>query len=210
MKNNYLLIIALLLQLCFSINTSAQQSNSKEDYTAYLPEVRGFNKMLSQSPQTGTILTKEGLQNSILALDPQGNLLSARAKKFLFPGGELAFLGFHVPHRKPYIPGEIPPYIELNGIKVTALLCFEELDHSLAIEGAKMGSQLLTVSAIEETMGDTIEVQNQFIGVGVFLAVETGLPVVRSSFVGPAAIIAPDGRVLAFSNSLTNGILTLE
>lgn len=78
------------------------------------------------------------------------------------------------------------------------------------MEGKKNGAKLLTVSAIEETMGDTIEVQNQFIGVGVFLAVETGLPLVRSSMVGPAAFISPNGDILKFSNSNTNGILTLE
>jgi apolipoprotein N-acyltransferase len=154
--------------------------------------------------------TKEGLQNSVLALAPDGNVLSSRAKRFLFPLLEKSFLGLHLPYWTPFVPGKLTPNLDINGLRVTALLCFEELDHSLAIEGAKAGANLLTVSAIERTMGDSYEVQNQFIGIGVFLAVETGLPVVRSSMIGPAAIIAPDGRVLAFSNSSTSGILTLS
>jgi hypothetical protein len=151
----------------------------------------------------------EGFQNSVLALGPEGKLLAARAKKFLFPGAERSFMGLHLPTRIIFVPGKSPPYIDVDNFRVAALLCFEELDHSLALEGAKAGSDLLTVSAIEYSMGDSIEVQNQFIGIGVFLAVETGLPVVRSSIVGPAAIIAPDGRVLAYTDSGTSGILTL-
>ena len=58
------LLIAFLLQLCLIIESSSQESNLKEDYSAYLPEVRNFNKMLSQAPPAGTILTKEGLEKS--------------------------------------------------------------------------------------------------------------------------------------------------
>ncbi len=58
------LIVGVLLQICLFIGASAQESNLKEDYSGYLPEVRNFNKMLSQFPQSGTILTKEGLEKS--------------------------------------------------------------------------------------------------------------------------------------------------
>ena len=56
--------IAGFLQLCLISASSAQESNLNEDYSAYIQEVRNFNKMLSQAPQSGTILTKEGLEKS--------------------------------------------------------------------------------------------------------------------------------------------------
>ena len=58
------LLFTGFLQIGLAIASSAQESNLKEDYSAYLPEVRNFNKMLSQFPQSGTILTKEGLQKA--------------------------------------------------------------------------------------------------------------------------------------------------
>jgi acetyl esterase len=64
MKKNYLLISYIFLQTLFAITAVAQGSNFKEDYSPYLPEIRALNKILSQIPQTGTIFTKEGLQNA--------------------------------------------------------------------------------------------------------------------------------------------------
>jgi hypothetical protein len=51
------------LFLLLTNNAFSQQTNAKEDYSAYLPEVRAFNQQLAQMAQgTGTsILTKEGL-----------------------------------------------------------------------------------------------------------------------------------------------------
>jgi len=39
----------------------AQQTNFNEDYSAYLPQIRAFNKQFSQSPAAPSLLTKEGL-----------------------------------------------------------------------------------------------------------------------------------------------------
>jgi len=61
MRKNYLLVTAFILQLASANFVLAQESNLHEDYSAYLPEVRAFNKQLAQIPQTGTTLTKEGL-----------------------------------------------------------------------------------------------------------------------------------------------------
>ena len=57
-------IATALIQLSLTIALSAQESNLKEDYSAYLPEIRNFNKILSQFGQPGTVLTKEGLQKA--------------------------------------------------------------------------------------------------------------------------------------------------
>ena len=61
MRKNHLLVTAFILQLTSANFVLAQESNLNEDYSAYLPEARAFNKQLAQIPQTGTTLTKEGL-----------------------------------------------------------------------------------------------------------------------------------------------------
>jgi acetyl esterase/lipase len=58
------LLLTVLLFVCLHATIFAQQSNLNEDYSAYMPEVRNFNKMLAQAPKSGTILTKEGLEKA--------------------------------------------------------------------------------------------------------------------------------------------------
>ncbi len=85
-------VAAVLLQLCLIVDSSAQQSNLKEDYSAYLPEVRNFNKMLSQFPQSGTILTKEGLEKSRESMKQFINtntILKSSIKNIPGPGGNI-------------------------------------------------------------------------------------------------------------------------
>lgn len=155
-------------------------------------------------------LVSAGQQNSMLAMAPDGTLLAARAKRLLFPGGERAILGLRLPSRKFYLPGVLPAYIDIAGKRVAPLLCYEEFDRPLALEAARSGAVLLSVSAIEYSVGGTPDAASQFLGVSVLLAVETGLPVVRSSLYGPAALIAPNGEVLRETQPGTSGILTLE
>ena len=57
-------VIAFIVSLCVCDAVSAQQSNLNEDYSAYLPEVRNFNKYLAHMPASPSILTKEGLAKS--------------------------------------------------------------------------------------------------------------------------------------------------
>ena len=57
-----LFIICLLIPLLIFTNRAfAQQTNSNEDYSAFLPQVRAVNQYIAHMPQGGSILTKEGL-----------------------------------------------------------------------------------------------------------------------------------------------------
>jgi len=58
MKNNSSLLFIFLLASVFT--AGAQQNNLDENFSAYLPQVRAFNKQLSQMPMP-SVLTKEGL-----------------------------------------------------------------------------------------------------------------------------------------------------
>jgi acetyl esterase len=59
----YLLFTAFL-QLGLAVTSSAQESNLKEDYSSYIPEVRNMNNFLKKSPPAESILTKAGLEKS--------------------------------------------------------------------------------------------------------------------------------------------------
>ncbi len=154
-------------------------------------------------------LTAAGEQNSMLAMAPDGTLLASRSKRLLFPGGERDIWGLRLPNRKLYLPGVLPATIDIAGRRVAPLLCYEEFDRPLALAAARDGATLLSVSAIEYSVGSTPEAASQFLGVSVLLAVETGLPVVRSSLLGPAALIAPNGNVIHQTEPGSSGILTL-
>lgn len=149
-------------------------------------------------------------QNSLLALAPDGEVLATRAKRFLFPAGERDYFGIRLSSRQPMAPGKRVPILEVNGRKIAALLCYEEFDRRLAFEGKAEGAELITVSAMEHSVGSSQEAASQFLGVAVLMAVETGLPLVRSSYKGVAAFISPDGTVLAVTQPRTKGILTLH
>ncbi|MEO8712569.1 MAG: alpha/beta hydrolase [Parafilimonas sp.] len=62
MKMKFIAAVSLLLLFCTA--TFAQESNLKEDYSAYLPEVRNLNKILFHLPPAPSILTKEGLEKA--------------------------------------------------------------------------------------------------------------------------------------------------
>lgn len=62
MKKNLSITCILIPLLIFTNSAFAQLTNSSEDYSAYLPEVRAFNQQLTHMPQGESILTKEGLK----------------------------------------------------------------------------------------------------------------------------------------------------
>ncbi|MES1216953.1 MAG: alpha/beta hydrolase [Bacteroidota bacterium] len=97
MRKTYRFLIIILLQTCFAITTSAQESNLKEDYSAYLPEIRALNKMLSQIPHTGTVLTKDGLlsaRNMMKSFAGGKTILQPTFQNIKGPGGDLSLMIF--------------------------------------------------------------------------------------------------------------------
>lgn len=90
-----LFITCILIPLLIFTNSAfAQQTNSNEDYSAYLPEVRAFNQQLARMPQAGaSILTKEGLSAARNAMAPNSSLktqLQPSVKYIPGPAGNLA------------------------------------------------------------------------------------------------------------------------
>jgi len=60
-----LFISCILIPLLIFTNSAfSQQTNSNEDYSAYLPQVRATNNYIAHMPQGGSVLTQEGLASA--------------------------------------------------------------------------------------------------------------------------------------------------
>jgi hypothetical protein len=154
---------------------------------------------------------KEGLQNSVLALSPSGDIISVRAKKDLFPALETPFYRFMFKGRLEYISGNKLSYLEFNNKKIISLLCFEQMDRYLVKElNVNNDIDLITILARDSILGNNPEIYDQFTAMAVLLAVENKTPVIRSSINGPSAIISSDGRVLAISPPNQSGIISIK
>jgi acetyl esterase/lipase len=94
----YLFIIATaFLLVFFSATAFSQDSNLKEDYTAFVPEVIFFNKMLLQNQQPVTLLTKEGLEkerNLMKTFAPAKTILLPTQKNITGTGGNIRLVIF--------------------------------------------------------------------------------------------------------------------
>ena len=89
-----LFIICLFIPLFIFTNSAfAQQTNSNEDYSAYLPETRAFNYQLAHMPQGSSVLTKEGLtaqRKMMSSISTQKPQLQPAVKYIQGPAGNLA------------------------------------------------------------------------------------------------------------------------
>lgn len=155
---------------------------------------------------TTLLLTKQ--QNSVLAVSPDGTVRAARAKRQLFPVFERPFLGL-VRGEPMYTPGRRAPLLEVGGRRVIPLVCGELLTRELVAEGVAAGGELLTISADDWYQGGSELAWRQVLAHVRLRAVEYGVPVAYASLRGRAAIVAPDGEVLAQSaRGAPSGVLS--
>jgi acetyl esterase/lipase len=93
MKKELFITCFLLLLLICTNNAFTQQTNASENYSAWLPEVRAFNKELAHMPQGASILTKEGLavaRNAMGSPNAVKTQLQPVVKYIPGPAGKLA------------------------------------------------------------------------------------------------------------------------
>jgi len=81
---------SLILLSVFANNASAQQTNSAEDYSAYVPEIKAVNKYLVSMPQGSSLLTKEGLKAARDGMQPTAVTPPPTVKYIAGPAGKLA------------------------------------------------------------------------------------------------------------------------
>ena len=90
-------ITTALIQMSLIVALSGQESNLKEDYSAYLQEVRNFNKFIRQMPPSEGVLTKEGLEKSRKSMKAYINANAVRkstTKNIPGPGGNIPLMIF--------------------------------------------------------------------------------------------------------------------
>ncbi len=153
--------------------------------------------------------TDGGHQNAIVALSPDGTVQMARAKVRLFPLTERPVWGWSVYFAQFLVPGAAAATLPTPVGPALSLICQEALERDFVLDQARIGATWLSQSNNEKVLVDSPHAFRQFLATSAFLAVETGLPVVRSAIYGLAALVDRDGTVLAVSEPDTDGVLTL-
>lgn len=86
--------------------------------------------------------------------------------------------------------------IEVGGMRIGPLLCFEALFPDVARKQVANGVQLLAVMALDDWYFGT-QAPEQLMAASVFRAVESGLPVVRSAPLGHSIAVKANGEIVA-------------
>jgi apolipoprotein N-acyltransferase len=91
-------------------------------------------------------------------------------------------------------PGDKIELIESGEIKIGPSICFEALFPDIAMQHSKLGANLLAVMSIDDWFIGTPMMEHLLAG-SVYRAIENGLPVVRSSSMGPTCWIDSRGNI---------------
>jgi apolipoprotein N-acyltransferase len=102
---------------------------------------------------------------------------------FNLPGGDLR-------------PGDGVKTLQVGGLRVGGLLCFEALFEEVARKHAANGAQVLAVMSLDDWYQETGAIDALRAG-AVLRAVENRIPLVRSASLGPSMIIDARGNVVA-------------
>lgn len=141
-----------------------------------------------------------GLTNSALVVAPTGKLAARYDKYYLLPFGEFSPLPGPLGDFMPsfvgsFTPGKSTEPIEVGSLRAGVMICFESHFGTLGRIYAASGADLLIEMTNDGYLGNT-PVLRQHLANSVVRAVETGLPLVRSTNVGVTALITPDGEIL--------------
>lgn len=141
-----------------------------------------------------------GVTNSALVVAPTGKQTARYDKYHLLPFGEFSPLPGPLGEYMPSFVGSftagtsVDP-VEVGGMRAGVMICFETHFGSLSRTYAEKDADFLIEMTNDGYLGNT-PVLRQHLANSVLRAVETGLPLVRSTNVGITALIEPDGDVL--------------
>ena len=92
------LFVVIVCYVVFTANAFSQESNLKEDYSEYLPEVRAVNQMvLKMFASSPSILTKEGLEyarKQMKEIEPKSTVLQPTEKFIKGPANNIRLVIF--------------------------------------------------------------------------------------------------------------------
>lgn len=149
--------------------------------------------------------TEAGEYNVAALLEPQRGLLGRYRKTRLFPFTEalptgLEWLRAGLPWAGAWLPGDgarVLPLRLRNGreVPIQPLICRDDLDAQLAIDGARLGAQALVT--LSNDSGFPPQGAALHLAAAAFRSIETGLPQYRVTPSGYSAVIDARGRVVA-------------
>lgn len=160
----------------------------------------------------GALLEADGgkhLKNSGIVWDPQTGPGQRYAKRHLVPFGEYlpmrdlltSIFGSRFAQVGNFIPGDKPGRLDIGGVHVGAVMCYE-VAYDDAMRDAAKGSQLLAVQTNNATYGGTLQLDQQF-AMSRMRAIEHGRPVAIAATSGISGLIRADGTVIDRSQQFT-------
>lgn len=93
-------------------------------------------------------------------------------------------------------PGDRVTALDVGGVRVGPIICFEALFTDVAYAQTAGGARLLAVLSIDDWYAGSAAPES-LLGASVWRAIESGLPLVRSATLGYSAAVDARGRVLA-------------
>jgi len=154
--------------------------------------------------------------NSVFYISPEGELLGSYSKMHLVPFGEYVPLQHtfsfvrKVVRRYGYLgftPGkEIEP-VEVDGIKMGAVVCYDSLFPEISREYARRGTQLLAHLSYESWYGNSAASAQIFTNTAL-RAVENDVYIVRAVASGISGIVDNRGRIIRQTGLFTKEALT--
>lgn len=103
--------------------------------------------------------------------------------------------------------GEGSMLIDIDGMKIGSLICFDSIYDVLTRESVRDGAQLLVLSTNDSWFFDSPAVY-QHNGHAVMRAVESGRYLVRAANTGISSVIAPNGEIIGQLDPLVPGYIT--
>jgi apolipoprotein N-acyltransferase len=168
-----------------------------------------------------TWASREEFFNSSVLIRPNGSLDTPYHKMILMPFGEYTPFGSVFPWLKDinatagqFTAGTAPSVLSYelsNGsaVKLSPLICYEDIIPDLARRAAQMGTQLLVNQTNDAWFGDTAAPYQHHM-IASFRAIETRRFLLRSTNTGLTAVVDPLGRTLASLLPFSEGILPME
>ncbi|MCX7952369.1 MAG: apolipoprotein N-acyltransferase [Deltaproteobacteria bacterium] len=145
-------------------------------------------------------LTKQNSNyyNSVILVDEKNEPVGIYNKMILMPFGEFMpfrkVLSFVLPFHpiEDFSTGLAMNVFELAGVRISALICYEDLYPSLSVEAVLKGAELLLVVSNDLWFGRKFvpALHDRFAG---FRAVEAGITLVRVSNAGYTSVFSPRG-----------------
>lgn len=194
-----------------------------EDGAALDREIADFAAALRVPLVFGTYdLDADGEYNAAAFLSPDGRLLGMYRKSFPFPLTE------HVPRwlDGPALRRELPwtgswqpgdgarvfPLQLVDGreVPVLPLICLDDVDVSLALDGARLGAQAIVGMSNDSWFSAHPQGMELHLSVAAFRSIETRLPQFRVTANGISAVIDPAGTRMATTAIGAPALLTVE